>query len=205
MIWVGLTGPMGSGKTTVADQLRQMGFPVLDADEVARAVVGPGTKGETEVLKTFGQRLAGPDGRLDRRALGRVVFGDPPKLQILENIIHPRVRDAVAAERKKLAAAGHKAAFYDVPLLFEKNMRDQFDHILVVSAPKHLRDQRLKNRSQLTQEEIEERTMRHLPAEVKESAASAVIRNDGSIGDLKASILHALAALKIALPASRNS
>jgi dephospho-CoA kinase len=191
---------MGSGKSTVAGLLRGLGFPVLDADAVARAVIAPGSPGEAEVLKTFGRSVAGPDGGLDRRALGRVVFGDEAKLQTLEDIVHPHVRREVASLRKKLAAAGHGTAFYDVPLLFEKNMLEQFDRVIVVSAPKDLCARRLKKRSNWSEEEIEERTMRHLPIAVKESAADAVIRNAGGMDDLKASVHHALAALKISLP-----
>src|SRR4051794_33615719 len=116
MLWVGITGPMGSGKSTVAHLLRQMGFAVLDADDVARKVLGPGTPGEKEVLKTFGEHLVDKQGRLDRRALGRVVFRKPVELEKLEKLIHPRVRDEVAQQRERLVASGAGAAFYDVPL-----------------------------------------------------------------------------------------
>lgn len=193
MLWVGITGPMGSGKSTVAEILRQMGFEVLDADAVARHVLRPGGSGEAQVFQTFGEKgLRDADGRLDRRALGRVVFGDATKLAALEGIIHPLVRAETLRQRERLAKAGAAAAFYDVPLLFEKNMRDQFDHVLVVSAPKALRVARLKSRSQLTEEEIEERTMHHLPDEVKEAAASAVIVNSGSRAELETQITEVL-------------
>src|ERR1035437_1934246 len=154
MLWVGITGPMGSGKSTVAHLLRQMGFEVLDADDVARKVLSPGTPGEAEVLKTFGQQLKDRQGHLDRRALGRLVFSDAKKLLKLEKIIHPRVKDEIARQRQRLGQKGAQAAFYDVPLLFEKNMREQFDHVLVVSADFSLRKERIKIRSQLTDAEI---------------------------------------------------
>ena len=191
---------MGSGKSTVAHLLRQMGFEVLDADAVARKVLGPGTPGEAKVFRTFGEQLQDSSGRLDRRALGRLVFCDSNKLRKLESIIHPLVRVEVAEHRSRLAARGAAAAFYDVPLLFEKNMRDQFDLVLVVSAAQDLRVARLKTRSQLTDEEIEERTAHHLPAEVKEAAASAVIRNDGGVEDLEKNLRRVLLNLKIAQP-----
>lgn len=196
---------MGSGKSTVAHTLRQMGFDVLDADEVARKILGPGTPGEAEVFQTFGQHLQDKHGRLDRRALGRLVFNDKSKLEKLESIIHPLVRDEVARLRTALAARGVSAAFYDVPLLFEKNMQDQFDKVLVVSASRALRDERVKTRSQLTAEEIEERNARHLPPEVKEAKASAVIRNEGSIVDLQNEISRVLAAVGVKLPGAANS
>ncbi len=191
---------MGSGKSTVAHLLRQMGFEVLDADAVARKVLGPGTAGEREVLRTFGGQLQKRGGRLDRRALGRLVFGDRVKLAKLEAIIHPLVRAEVTEHKNRLAARAVPAAFYDVPLLFEKNMRDQFDLVLVVSAAMDQRVTRLKTRSQLTDEEIEERTAHHLPAEVKEAAASAVIRNDAGLPELEVNLRRVLLALKIPQP-----
>ena len=193
---------MGSGKSTVSHQLRQMGFEVLDADQVAHQVLAEKTEGEAEVFRTFGQVVQDPAGSLDRRALGRLVFNDSEKLAALEAIIHPRVKQAVALAREELRAAGCPVAFYDVPLLFEKNMRDQFDSILVVSAAKHLRFARVQARSALTAAEIEERNLRHLPAEFKEASASAVIRNEGTLNDLRLEIERALAMIGVDLPTS---
>lgn len=193
---------MGSGKSTVSHQLRQMGFDVLDADQVAHQVLAIKSEGEAEVFRTFGQVVKDPMGGLDRRALGRLVFNDPAKLAQLEAIIHPRVKHAVAAARETLRLAGRGAAFYDVPLLFEKKMRDQFDAVLVVSAAKALRVARVQARSALTLEEIEERNSRHLPAEFKEAAASAVIRNEGTLAELRLEIERALRKIGVNLPTS---
>lgn len=192
---------MGSGKSTVAAKLREGGFEVLDADDVARKVLSPGSAGEALVFKTFGEGVRGADGFLDRRALGRVVFGDAVKLQELEMIIHPLVRSEVARRRAELARAGHAAAFYDVPLLFEKNMQTDFDYVVVVTAPAELRRQRVMARSQLTVEEIEERNSRHIDPAVKEAQADAVIRNDGSMTDLTREIANALKKVGISSPA----
>src|SRR6185312_8129691 len=160
-----------------------------------------GSPGEKQVFQTFGENLKTEQGILDRRALGRMVFGHPDKLAALEAIIHPLVKKDVLERRKRLADAKVKAAFYDVPLLFEKNMQDDFDFVLVVTAPEELRANRVHTRSQLTLEEIEERNMRHLPPEFKEKQASAVIRNSGSLEDLQKEIEAALKKLKIAKPA----
>src|SRR4051812_9185198 len=98
MLWIGITGPMGSGKSTVSAVLRELGFVVLDADEIVRTVLSPGGEGERDVLRVFAGEPGVRDatsGFLDRRALGRAVFGNPQKLDQLERLIHPRVRDEV--------------------------------------------------------------------------------------------------------------
>jgi dephospho-CoA kinase len=196
---------MGSGKSTVAKQLRDMGFEVLDADEVARLAIGPGTEGESEVLRTFGGELRGDDGHLDRRALGRLVFAHKDKLAQLENLIHPLVRKFVSDRRQKLSAAGHKAAFYDVPLLYEKSMQAQFDAVIVVMAEEGQRHKRLWERSQLELSEITERTQHHVSEKDKERMADAVIYNYGSFDDLKAATREALKNLGIPLPTSAHA
>jgi dephospho-CoA kinase len=193
---------MGSGKSTVADILRHMGYTVLDADHVAHQVLSPGTAGEAEVFQTFGQQVRDPHGALDRRALGRMVFNNRSLLSALENIVHPRIRDFVQQERQRLASAGLSAAFYDVPLLFEKNMRDQFDQVLVVSAPVPLREQRVFARSGWSAEELNERSKNQVDPKIKESLASAVIRNAGSRSELEHEIQAAL--IKIGVPTAKR-
>ncbi|MBX3021729.1 MAG: dephospho-CoA kinase [Bdellovibrionales bacterium] len=192
MKWIGITGSMGSGKSTVSEILRRRGLKVLDADQVVRTVLSPGGEAETEVYKTFGEGVRGVDGTLDRRKLGVVVFGNPAKLEQLEWIIHPRVRAEVASQRAALEAAGEEAAFYDVPLLYEKRMEDQFDAVIVVSASPAVRLQRLQKRTGLTVAEIEERWSHQLPAQLKESRADAVVKNNGSLEDLEREVSSAL-------------
>ncbi|MGE0529263.1 MAG: dephospho-CoA kinase [Bdellovibrionales bacterium] len=199
MLWVGVTGSMGSGKSTVADLLRQRGYPVLDADAVAREVIAPGTPGEAAVFRTFGESVRNLDGTLDRRALGRIVFSDPDRLSQLERLIHPFVRQEIATARRRLEAQGYTAAFYDVPLLFEKKMENQFDHIIVVSAAPEVRRKRLKARSGLTDEEITTRWSQQMSPEEKESRASVVIRNEAGLNDLEKDLTGALAALGVPL------
>lgn len=205
MLWIGLTGPIGGGKSTVASLLRGLGFPVLDADKVVHGLLAPGGAAEAEVFRTFGGNLRGADGHLDRRALGRVVFADPQKLIQLENLLHPLVRAEVAAQRQKLAAQGCAAAFYDVPLLFEKKMEDQFDYVLVVTASEGVRRARLRARSQWSDLEFDERAARQLAPSEKEVRASYVLRNEGSLEDLKRDLSGALKALQVPLPAAADS
>lgn len=204
MQWIGITGPMGSGKSTVAAWLRTIGFEVLDADQEAKKVLAAGTPGALQVIQTFGQNLLSQSGDLDRRALGRTVFADPAKLLQLEAIVHPHVQQAVQNRRKQFALRGDSAAFYDVPLLFEKNLQNQFDAIMVVTADENIRRQRVKQRSHLSDLEILERNSRQLPAAVKESLASVVVHNNDSPAELQNEILSALKKLGISLPASAN-
>lgn len=201
MLWIGITGPMGSGKSAVGQTLRDLGYDVLDADRVVGEVLTPGGSAEREVVAAFGPAVTRPGGGLDRRALAGAVFSDAGRLGRLEGILHPRVRVEIATKRRELEAAGRAVAFYDVPLLFEKKMESEFDHVLVVSTASEIRLARAMARTGLTQGEVEARWARQLPPEYKESRASAVIRNDGDLKDLETAVKHALTQLHI--PAAR--
>ena len=200
MLWIGLTGPMGSGKSTVANILRGMGYDVLDADKVVHHILSTGGPAEKEIYRTFGESLRGSDGRLDRRALGQMVFGDLDRLALLEGIIHPLVRQHISQERARLSSAGKQIAFYDVPLLFEKKMEKDFDHILVVTAPEDQRRRRLAARSQMSDDEFVERSKHHVSPEEKAARATYVIVNDSNLKDLEADVLRSLASLKLPPP-----
>ena len=188
---------MGGGKSTLTALLRDEGFVALDADEIVHRVLRQGGVAEREVLQTFGQNLRGAGGALDRRALGRLVFADPVKLARLESILHPLVRAEVARARRELEGRGETVAFYDVPLLFEKNMQADFDHILVVTASESARRARVKARLGLSDADFDERSSRQLPVEVKEKGASVVVRNEGTRDDLRVEMNRALRALGI--------
>lgn len=200
MLWIGVTGPIGGGKSTVAALLKAAGYPVIDADEIVHRLMGPGGAAERPVFETFGWELKNAQGFLDRRALGQVVFEDPAKLDLLESILHPLVRREVANERERLERLGHTAAFYDVPLLFEKNMADFFDHILVVSASEPVRRERFKARTRLTDEEFNARSLRQLPAAEKEARADVLIRNEGTRADLRENLDKALQSMGVPDP-----
>src|SRR5688572_21949397 len=141
MKWIGLTGGIGSGKSTVAKALRSKAFTVIDADEMARRAVEPKSQGLDEIVQAFGQKILKPDGSLDRKSLGMMVFSDPSQLEKLEKIIHPHIQALVKAERARLSGKGG-LLFYDIPLLYEKSMESQFDSVVVVDCPLELRIQR---------------------------------------------------------------
>jgi dephospho-CoA kinase len=200
MQWVAITGPIGSGKSTVARLLREMGFEVLDADQTVHQALGPGGAALQKVFQTFGEQLKQVDGTLDRRALGRMVFGHPDKLKQLEDILHPLVRADVQARREILDRQGVQTAFYDVPLLFEKKMQSQFNSILVVSASQALREKRLHQRSRLSVEEIAERSKHQVSPAEKEAGADFVIRNEGDLEKLQDEVLKALRHIGVVIP-----
>lgn len=184
MKWIGLTGGLGTGKSTVADILRRRGYPVIDADQIAKEVVAPGTSGLRSVLAELGADLLKPDGSLDRGKLAQQVFSDREKLEKLETIIHPLVQDRVREIRKALQAQGFQKAFYDVPLLFEKNLSG-FDEILVVTSdPVHQRE-RLRARNGWSDEEITRRTAAQWPMDRKVTSADHVIKNDAGLSELE--------------------
>ncbi len=204
MIWIGITGPMGGGKSSVANLLRARGFPVIDADAVAHELMTCNGLATADIIKTFGESVRAVDGSIDRRALGNEVFGHGDRLALLENILHPRVRERVAQLRSSFSAAGAKVGFYDVPLLFEKNMQSQFDAILVVSAKPEVRMRRLVARTGLTESEIEKRWKSQLSADYKESHATIVVRNDGDWKTLEVAVDVALRALGLSPTAAET-
>lgn len=184
MLWIGLTGSIGSGKSTVSELLKKRRIPVVDADQLARDVVHPGTPGEAEVLKVFGTEVVGADGHLDRKKMARVVFSDPQKLQRLESIIHPLVQQENRRLRSELTNAGYKMAFYDVPLLFEKKLEAQFDGLVVVYADLEICIQRVMSRNNWTRAEVEARVRNQLAIEEKIKKAHWTLSNNGTREEL---------------------
>lgn len=191
---IGLTGGIGTGKSTVGRFLTARGFPVIDADDLARAAVEPGTPGLAEVAAAWPDVIAG-DGRLDRARLAERVFADPAARARLEAILHPRIvalsNDRVAA----LAAAGHRAAFYEASLLVETGRHRELDGLLVVDAPEDARIARVAARDHATVEAVRARMAAQLPMPEKRRVATAVIDNDGDLAALERRVDQALVTL----------
>jgi dephospho-CoA kinase len=185
-VLVGLTGGIGAGKSVVATRLAQHGAVVVDADRLAREVVAPGTDGLAEVVAAFGPGVLGPDGALDRPALGRKVFGDPAARQRLESIIHPRVR----ARTAELVAAAPPGAVVvnDVPLLVETGIAGTFDVVVVVLSSEEHRIRRLVSGRGMTPEEARSRIAAQASDEQRRAVAHVVLANDGTVGQLRAAV-----------------
>lgn len=186
---IGLTGSIGAGKSTVAGMLRDRGLTVLDADEQARLVTqDPATVAAIE------SRFPGVvrAGTLDRAALSARVFGNAAALADLNGIVHPRVRERMAALEAQAAAQGAQVIVQDVPLLFEGSLDAQMDAVIVVDAPLPLRVYRVMARSGLTEAEVLARDARQLPAAQKRERATVVIENDRDLPHLEAQVDAAL-------------
>jgi len=176
---VGLTGGIASGKSTFAALLRARGVPVVDADELARAVASPGSPVLARIVETFGPQALRPDGSLDRRWLGARVFADPAERQRLEAITHPAVGEELSRTVASLTSAGHALAFYDVPLLYEVGLEGAMDCVVVVWTPRAVQLQRLVRRDGLSPAEAEARLEAQLPMDEKASWADVVVENQG--------------------------
>lgn len=195
MKWVGLTGGLGTGKTTVASIIRKQGYPVFDADEVARHVVRAGSPGLKSVVDQFGPQFLNSAGELDRQKMADFVFSDPEKLKKLEALIHPLVQAEVSKLKSEAEKSGIDLAFYDVPLLFEKKLSG-FDAVVVVTASLETQKLRLKNRNNWTDQEIEKRIKSQVALSEKIAGADFVINNDGALENLAKNVLKLIEQLK---------
>lgn len=184
MLKVGLTGGIGSGKSALARLLSAHGAIVVDADQLAREVLEPGEPGYDEVVAEFGPAVLTADGRLDRPALGRIVFDDPQRLATLNAIVHPRV----AARSATLTATfpADSVVIYDIPLLVENRLEAGYDVIVVVEAPEDVRLARLARDRGMSETEARSRMAAQASREERLEVADFVIDNSEDLEDLVA-------------------
>lgn len=178
---IGLTGGIASGKSTVSAMLRDLGARVLDADAYARQAVQPGSAALCEIVAAFGPEVLLPDGTLDRRKLGAIVFADPAARQRLNGIVHPRVRELMRADIERARAEGLPAVVIDVPLLFEGGLDRLCDETWVVQVDRATQKARLRARDRLSEAEAEARLDAQMPLSEKAARATAVIDNGGDL------------------------
>ena len=183
---IGLTGGIASGKSTVARLLADRGALVIDADQLARDVVAPGTPGLAAVVARFGDGVLRPDGSLDRPALGRIVFADPRARADLEAIVHPAVR-ARSAELAAAAPAG-SVVVQMIPLLVETGQQDAFDLVVVVDVEPAEQLARLRDRDQLDEDAARARVNAQADRDQRLAAADVVLPNDGTPADLERAV-----------------
>ena len=185
---IGLTGSIASGKSTIADMIRNMGLPIVDADLVARQVVEVGSPTLAEIVEEFGQDILLSTGEMDRAKVGAIIFNDEQKRLKLNSIIHPAIRVEMIRQRDAYVGEG-KHVVMDIPLLFESKLQHLVDKILVVTVSPDVQLQRLMTRNNLSKEEAEARIASQLPLKEKEEGADAIIYNNGTIEQSKHQLL----------------
>lgn len=181
---IGLTGSMASGKSTVSAYLRTKDIPVIDCDAISRHALDRSEKAYSEVVEEFGNKIVLPDGNIDRKALAGIVFADEEKLNKLNSIIHPVVRQR-AVETLLLYQKFHvKTAVVDAPLLIESGMTAVVNEVWVVYASPEVQLRRAMARDNASNEQIEERMKSQMPLEEKKKHADVLINNDGTLEEL---------------------
>ena len=180
---IGLTGGIGSGKSTVAGMLAARGASVVDADLLAREVVEPGTPALAEIAAEFGPAVLLPDGRLDRAALGAVVFADAARRERLNAITHPRVGELTQTRVAQALASGAPLVVVDIPLLFEGSRQAMFEGVLLVWVPPDLQLRRLVERDGMSADDARARIDAQMPIDDKRALATWVIDNSGTVQD----------------------
>ena len=187
MLLVGLTGGIGSGKSTVARLLEKRGAVVFDADLLAREAVEPGTPGHAAVIDRFGADVLAPGGELDREALASIVFADPAARRDLEQIVHPEVR-RLFAEGSEAYRDTDRVVVFSAPLLVETGMHTAFEILVVVSATVATQIERLMRQRGMSETSIRARIDAQAPLEDKAAVADFLVDNEGSLDELEGQV-----------------
>lgn len=185
---IGLTGNIASGKSTVADMLAKKGATIIDADELSRDAVTPGSPALESIVARWGPSVLSADGTLDRAALRKTVFNNRSELDALNEIVHPEVMRLRASEVEAARMRGDRVIVAVIPLLFERHLADEFDFIVLVDAPRDVRLERIVRDRGLEEAEAMDMIASQMPAELKRARANWVIENSGSMEDLASEV-----------------
>ena len=188
---IGLTGGIGSGKTSVAAKLRALGARVFDADEAAKNAVLPGTEGFFKVVESFGPQIVDADGKLNRMALAEIVFNDKESLKRLEEIIHSYVWQETDKFLSECQQSGERAAVLDIPLLIECGWHQKVDEVWLVVLPVEKQIMRTMKRSGMTAEAVQARIAAQMPLDEKKKYATLVIDNSGAWEETEKQVITA--------------
>jgi dephospho-CoA kinase len=195
MLLVGLTGNIGSGKSTVAQMFSERGATVIDADVLARRAVEVGTAAHGKIVARWGARILAPDGHLDRAALRQIVFADHAQLEELNQIVHPEVERLRIRLIEQARTRGDQVVICDIPLLFERHMTDRFDRIVLVDASRAVRLERLVKDRELRETEAMDMIAAQMPAALKRARADYIIENEGTFAQLERRVQDVWSAL----------
>ena len=184
-MYLGISGGIGSGKTTAAKMFADLGAVHIDADAIAKEVLEPGQVGYESAIEQFGESILDSSGNIDRKELAKLVFNDSNRLTQLEGIIHPAVIARVAQIRESLPDTA--VVLYDTPLLVEKELQSQFDKVIMVLAPAELRESRLIDRG-LAQPDIGARMRNQVSDDARRKIADFILINDSTLDSLRAQV-----------------
>jgi len=186
MLIIGLTGGIGSGKSAVSKLFIELGVPVIDTDLISRQVVEPGQPALQQICRAFGNEILTTNGELDRKKLKNMVFASPAKRKQLEAILHPVIKDEMLRQASLLDTA---YCIFAIPLLIEAEQTDLVDRILVIDAPEALRRQRIKQRDQLNDEQINKIFAAQLSRQTRLDHADDIIHNDSDLDRLRTQVI----------------
>lgn len=193
---IGLTGGIGSGKSTVARSLQEHGFPIVDADLIAREIVEPGQPALAELAKEFGEDILNADGSLDRGLLASRAFTTKDTTQRLNNITHPRINQRTQELFDEARENGAEAIIYDMPLLIDKGLHKDMDATIVVHAAEHVRLERLTTKRGLDVDDVRRRINAQIDDETRKQYADILLDNNGTEEDLTQQIAQAVDTIK---------
>jgi len=185
---IGLTGGIGSGKSTVSRFLAELGAVIIDADKVGHEAFKPGTELWREVVAAFGQQIVTPSGDIDRKKLGEIVFGNPELLSRLNQIMHPRMHRMVEARIEEYRRQGVMVVVLEAALLLEAGWTSLVDEVWVTVATESTVLRRLEQRAGLSEQESLARIRSQLSSEKRAKHADVVINNEGDLDELKAKV-----------------
>jgi len=185
---IGLTGGIGSGKSTVSQLLHELGAVVLDADKVGHEAYKPNTETWLEVVSAFGRQILTSNGEIDRRRLGQIVFSDPESLARLNQIVHPRMYEMMKTQIEEFRTQGVKVVVLEAAILLEAGWTPLVDEVWVTVAPEYEVVKRTVERTGLPEEQVIARIRSQLSSEERTEHADVIINNDGSIDELKVKI-----------------
>jgi dephospho-CoA kinase len=194
-VLIGLTGNIGSGKSTVARMFAARGIPVIDADSLTHELQAPGQPAHAEIAAAWPDAV-GPDGHLNRKRLGAIVFSDEEARKRLEAIMHPRIQTLSRARADAFTEAGHPLVLYEASLLIESGRDKELDGLIVVTASPATRIARVVARDGVREEDVRARMRAQLPQEDKVRLATHVIDNDGDLAATEAQVEDVLARVR---------
>lgn len=192
MYRIGLTGGVGSGKSTVSSYMRELGIPIIDGDGLAREAVKPGSSAMEEIRRVFGDEIFLPDGNLDRQKMASIVFRDEDKRQVLNGIIHPYVWHRTSEELLRCQEEGQDVVVLDMPLLLEISWQLRVESVWIVEIPEEEQIRRVISRDGMTREQVMDRIGKQMPTASKLNYADVVIDNSRSVEYTRQQVREAL-------------